>query len=84
MPILACSTSFLLSLGVLGLLGESLENNAGPAHPTGKPNAELAAAPAPWRPLVRPSARPFLRARRPYLATARPGCPAGGQAPTRP
>ena len=32
MPILACSTSFLLSLGVLGLLGESLESAASPAQ----------------------------------------------------
>ena len=84
MPILACSTSFLLSLGVLGLLGESLENAAGPARATGKPDVGLASAPATWEPLVRPSARPFLRARRPYLATLRPGRPAAGQAAKRP
>ena len=81
MPILACSTSFLLSLGVLGLLGESLESAAGPAQPTGNPGAELAAAPATWGPLIRPSARPYLRARRPCLVALRPVRPAAGQVP---
>ena len=75
MPILACSTSFLLSLGVLGLLGESLESAAGPAQPTGKPGAELAAAPAAgWR-LAGPSAGTLPRTGRTCLVTFRPGGP---------
>ena len=84
MPILACSTSFLLSLGVLGLLGEWPESAAGPAHPTSKPGAELTSAPATWGPLVRPLARPYLRARRPCLVVLRAGRPAAAQAPARP
>ncbi len=84
MPILACSTSFLLSLGVLGLLSEPLESAASAAQTTGKPGAELTSAPAAGRRLARPLAGTFPRAGRTCLVALRPSSSAAAQAPARP